>query len=490
MEDNVLMRPSELVQNSAQLCRLSASELAAAIRARELSSVDVVEAHLERIEQRNPDINAIVSLAPEQALEEAARADEDRRNGRLRGPLHGLPIAIKDLEETAGLRTTWGSPIYADHVPEHDSALVARLRRAGAVIVGKTNVPEFGAGSQTFNPVFGPTRNPYDRGRTAGGSSGGAAAAVAAEMLPFADGSDLGGSLRNPASFCNVVGLRASPGRVPCATDMDGWDPFTVRGPIARTVEDLALLFAAMCAHDPWSPLSVDDVRPVSQWPARELRGLRVAWSRDLGGLPVEPEAMAVLEAQVARLEELGCVVEEAEPDLRGADEAFETLRALRFAGLYGPLLDEHRGLLKDTVVWNIERGLELTPVQISRAFDLRTSVFRAMVAFLERYDVLAAPVTQVLPFPVEQEWVTEIAGVPMEHYLAWMRSCSRITVTSHPALSLPAGFTRHGLPVGMQLVGRYRDEPGLLGIARAIEHAAAVGQGRRRGLQRGDGRG
>jgi amidase len=463
------------------LCRLSASELAAAIRTRELSSVDVVEAHLERIEQRNPDINAIVSLAPEQALEEAARADEDRRNGRLRGPLHGLPIAIKDLEETAGLRTTWGSAIYADHVPEHDSALVARLRGAGAVIVGKTNVPEFGAGSQTFNPVFGPTRNPYDRGRTAGGSSGGAAAAVAAEMLPFADGSDLGGSLRNPASFCNVVGLRPSPGRVPSATDMDGWDPFTVRGPIGRTVDDVALLLAAMCAHDPWSPLSVDDVRPVSQWPARELRGLRVAWSRDLGGLPVAPEAMAVLETQVARLEELGCVVEEAEPDLRGADEAFETLRALRFAGLYGPLLDQHRDRLKDTVVWNIERGLELTPAQISRAFDLRTSVFRAMVAFLERYDVLAGPVTQVLPFPVEHEWVTEIAGVPMEHYLAWMRSCSRITVTSHPALSLPAGFTRHGLPVGMQLVGRYRDEPGLLGIARAIEDAAAFGRWRPR---------
>jgi amidase len=457
------------------LCRLSASELTGAIRSRHVSSVEVLEAHLEHIERRNPDVNAIVSLAPEPALEVAAHADRERARGRLVGPLHGLPIAIKDLEETAGLRTTWGSPIYADHVPEQDSALVARIRRAGAVIVGKTNVPELGAGSQTFNRVFGPTRNPYDLARTAGGSSGGAAAAVAAEMLPFADGSDLGGSLRNPASFCNVVGLRPSPGRVPSGTDADGWDPFMVRGPIARNVGDLALLLSAMCRHDQDCPIALDDPLPLQDSPARDLRGLRVAWSRDLGGLPVEPQVTAVLEAQIARLQDLGCLVEEAEPDLRAADEAFETLRALRFAGLFGPLL-EARQELKDTVVWNIERGLELTPAQISRALDLRTTVFRAMRAFLERYDVLAAPATQVLPFPAEQEWVTAIAGEPMEHYLAWMRSCSRITVTAHPALSLPAGFTNDGLPVGLQLVGRHRDEGGLLGIARAIEDAAGFG--------------
>jgi amidase len=462
------------------LCRLSASELASAIRSRELSAVEVLETYLERIEQRNPELNAIVSLAPEQALEAAARADRDRARGRVLGPLHGLPIAIKDLEETAGLRTTWGSPIYADHVPEQDSALVARIRRAGAVILGKTNVPEFGAGSQTFNRVFGATRNPYDPARTAGGSSGGAAAAVAAEMLPFADGSDLGGSLRNPASFCNVIGLRPSPGRVPSGTDADGWDPFVVRGPIARNVDDLSLLFSAMCAPDLGSPLALDEPLARKHWPRRDLRGLRVAWSRDLGGLPVEPEVTGVLEAQIARLEERGCIVEAAEPDLRAADEAFETLRALRFAGLYGHLL-KTRKELKDTVVWNIERGLELTPLSISRALDLRTAVFRRMREFLERYDALAAPATQLLPFPVEREWVTEISGEPMEHYLAWMRSCSRITVTAHPALSLPAGFTGDGLPVGMQLVGRYRDEVGLLGIARAIEDAAGFGRWRPR---------
>jgi len=463
--------------SAGELTGRGACDLAAALRAGDISAVELLEAFLAVIAERNPALNAIVSLAPEQALEAARHADRERAAGRLLGPLHGLPIAIKDLEETRGVRTTWGSPLHAEHVPENDAPFVARVRAAGAIIVGKTNVPEFGAGSHTFNPVFGPTRNPYDTTRTAGGSSGGAAAAVAAGMLPFADGSDYGGSLRNPASFCNILGLRPSPGRVPNAGSLDGWDPFMVSGPMARSVDDLALLLAALCGPEPRTPIAIDDAPglapPVHP---QELRGLRVAWSPDLGGLPVEPAVRAVLDEQIARLEELGCIVERAEPRLADADEAFETVRALGFASRFGPLLATHRDQLKESIVWNAERGLELTPGRITRAFEQRTAIFRDTVALLDRYDVLAAPATQVLPFPVEVEWPREVADVPMEHYLGWMRSCTRVTVTAHPALSLPAGFSADGLPVGLQLVGRYRDEAGLLRVARAIEQATGFG--------------
>ena len=429
-----------------------------------------MRAHLERIDAVNPALNAIVTLDREGALGAAEAADTELARRARTGPLHGLPIAVKDLEDTAGMRTTYGSPIFRDHVPAADTLLVARLRSAGAIVIGKTNTPEFGAGAQTFNAVFGATRNPFDRSRTPGGSSGGAAAAVASGMLPFADGSDLGASVRNPAAFCGLVGLRPSPGRIPEVPTTSPWSPLSVYGPIARTVEDAALLLRALCGPDLRAPLSLGDppeafadVRPA------DLDAVRIAWSDDLGGLPVEPEIAAVLRRRRRELEALGCTIEDAEPDLRVADEAFETLRAVGYAQAFGELLRTRREELKDTVVWNIEAGFALTGEQVARALGLQAEAFARMHALLERYDALALPVSQVLPFDVAEPWPRQVAGVPMGSYLEWMRTCSRITVTAHPAISLPAGFTDGGLPVGLQLVGRYRGEAALLRLAAAL---------------------
>jgi amidase len=446
----------------------TATELAAGIRDGAFSAREVMEAHLERIAAVNPRVNAIVTLLePEQAL---ALADAADAAPEPRGVLHGLPIAVKDLEDTAGMRTTYGSQRYAEHVPEADSLLVERLKRAGALVIGKTNTPEFGAGSQTFNAVFGPTRNPWDLSRTPGGSSGGAAAAVAAGMIPVADGSDLGGSVRNPSSFCNLVGLRPTAGRIPATDDEgDAWNPLPVYGPIGRSVEDLALFLQATAGPDARDPLSL----PPEDFSAdlrSDPRGLRIAWSRDLGGLPVEPAVTAVLERQRATLEAMGCVVEDAEPDFAGADEAFETLRALGYAA--DP---EFAAGAKPDLAWNIRVGLALTGPQIARALDLRTRMFARTRAFLERYDALVAPVAQTPPFPVEVTWPRTVAGVEMGSYIEWMRACSRVTVTAHPAMAVPAGFTDAGLPVGLQLVGRHRGELALLRLARAFTDATGL---------------
>jgi len=445
---------------------MSASELAAGIRARRFSSREVVEAALARIDAVNPRVNAIVTLDPEGALAAAGAADR----GEPAGPLHGVPVAVKDLEDTAGMRTTFGSPLFADNVPTADSAVVERWRRAGAIVIGKTNTPEFGAGSQTFNEVFGVTRNPYDLSRTPGGSSGGSAVAVRTGMVPLADGSDYGASIRNPSAFCNLVGLRPSPGRVADFGPGDPWSPFAVLGALARDVRDAALALHVLAGPDPRDPLAL----PVGFDGAYEgpVAGLRVAWSRTLGGLPVEPEITAVLDAQRETFTALGCVVEDVEPDLADADEAFDTLRAVLFADAFGSIIDD----VKPDIAENARRGLALSVEQIARALNLRGEIFTRMRVLLERYDVLAAPVTQVAPFEVETRWPREIAGVEQQTYTDWFRSCSRITVTAHPAVSVPAGFTPGGLPVGLQLVGRYRDEPGLLRIAAAFEAATGFG--------------
>jgi len=460
------------------LWRATATDLAARIRCREISAVEVMDAHLARIEQVNPLLNAVVTLDVDGARRAAVEADRRLAAGVAPGLLHGLPIAVKDLEDTAGMRTTYGSPIYRDHVPREDAPVVARLRRAGAIVIGKTNTPEFGAGSQTFNAVFGATRNPYDPSRTPGGSSGGAAAAVAAGMLPFADGSDLGASVRNPASFCNVVGLRPSPGRIPDGASTRPWSPLGVLGPIARTVADATLLLRALCGPDPSAPLSLQDPPATFAMDlASDPAGLRIAWSRDLGDLPVAPEVAAVLEERRGTLEAMGCVVEDVEPELAGADEAFETLRALGYAQSFGGLLETHGEQLKQTLAWNTRVGVSLTGAQIARALTLQAAAFHSMRRLLERYDALALPVSQVVPFPVEEEWVREIAGVAMGSYIEWMRSCSRISVTAHPAISVPGGFTPDGLPVGLQLVGRYRGEVALLRLAAAFEEATRAGR-------------
>jgi amidase len=455
------------------ICFTPAKKLAQLLHVRKLSAAEVMRAFIDRIERVNPQVNAIVTFLPEQALKEAKALD--RKKGR-KPPLAGLPIAYKDLVPTKGIRTTMGSLVYKDNVPKEDALLVERLKAAGAITLGKTNTPEFGAGSNTFNKVFGATRNPYDPSKTAGGSSGGAAAAVASGMLPFADGSDLAASLRNPANYCNVVGFRPTPGRVPAYPAANAWDTQPVIGPIARTVEDAAFLLSAMAGPDRRAPVSISEPGSIfAKSLKRSFKKVRVAWTKDFGGLPVEPEVTAVLEARRKVFSSLGCIVEEACPDFSGATEAFETLRAVSFAMRFAPLLKTHRSELKDTVIWNIEQGLALDGAKIARAESLRTELYQRLRTFLEKYEFLLAPVNQLPPFPVETEYPTEIAGVKLGNYLDWMKSCYYITITSHPALSLPAGFTPEGLPVGLQIVGRYRDDFGVLQLAHAFEQATEV---------------
>ena len=456
-----------------EICFLPAHELVRRIRARELSAVAVMDAHLAQTEKINPSVNAIVTYLPELARSGAKAVDAALARGDDPGPLAGLPVAHKDLAVTKGIRTTFGSPIYRDFVPDVDAIIVERLKRAGAITVGKSNTPEFGAGSQTFNPVFGATRNPYDLSRTCGGSSGGAAVALACGMTPIADGSDLGGSLRNPASFCNVVGMRPSTGRVPNWPSFSAWFPLSVVGPMARTVQDVALMLSAIAGPDARSPISLPEpglafARPL----ARAFKGTRIAWSADLGGLPVQPEVTEVLSAQRRTFADLGCVVEDATPDLRDADEIFRVMRAWHFELSYGQLLKSRRSEMKDTVIWNIEEGASLTGSQVGAAEFKRTLLFHRMREFMDRYDFLVAPVAQVLPFGVDKPYVTEINGIKMESYLDWMRSCYYITVTGSPAISVPCGFSRARLPVGLQIVGRYRDDFGVLQIAHAFEQA------------------
>ena len=461
--------------SSRELCFLTATELARRIRAREVSCEEVMRAHIDQIGRLNPTVNAIVTFLPEQALASARSADEALARQRApapeTAPLYGLPVAHKDLVLTKGIRTTFGSPLFRDFVPDADSLIVERLKAAGAITLGKTNTPEFGAGSQTFNTVFGATRNPYDPSKTCGGSSGGAAVALACGMLPIADGSDLGGSLRNPASFCNVAGFRPSAGRVPSWPAYNAWYPLSVLGPMARTVQDLALQLTAIAGADPRAPISIAEPGSVFARPLeRGFKGLRLAWSRDLGGLPVDAKVTAVLEAQRHVFEELGLIVDDAQPDFADADEVFKVLRAYHFELSYGALLKAKRDQMKDTVVWNIEQGAQLTGPQIGRAELKRTELYHRVRGFMDRYAFLAAPVVQVLPFDVNQPWVAEINGQRMQTYVDWMKSCYFVSVTGLPAISVPCGFSAEGLPVGLQIVGRHRDDFGVLQLAHAFE--------------------
>ena len=449
---------------------MTATELARLIREREISAREVMEAHLRRIEAVNLHVNAIVTLVADQALDQADAADAAVARGELLGPLHGLPIAVKDAHRTRGIRTTLGSPIHATDMPDGDDLIVEREKRAGAIVIGKTNVPEYSAGSQTFNPVFGATLNPYDPFRTCGGSSGGSAVVLACGMAPLADGSDLGGSLRNPASFCNVVGLRPSPGRVPSWPAQWAWWTLSVDGPMARTTADVALLLSAIAGPDPRSPISLGE--PGSRFAdplERAFDGTRIAWVRL--GLPFEPEVQAVVDAQVPVFESLGCTVEHEEPDLSGADEIFKGLRAWWFEASRG---DDYRAQrpLKPAIVWNVEQGLRVTGPDLGRLETMRTELYERVRLFMARYDYLILPTVQVLPFDVQTEYPTQINGIAMDSYLDWMRSCYLISAIGSPAISVPAGFSAGGLPVGLQLVGRYNDDWSVLQLAHAFEEA------------------
>lgn len=462
---------------------LDAVEQRALLVRRELGARELLAAHVARIERldRVDGINAVVTRSFEAAERRASELDDALARGAVPGPLHGLVVAVKDLHETAGMRTTYGSPLFADHVPDVDHLVTARLRAAGAVVVGKTNTPEFGAGSQTFNPVFGPTRNPWDLSRTAGGSSGGAAAAVAACLVSVADGSDVGGSLRNPPAFCGVVGLRPSPGRIPLTGPGHLHQHFPAYGPIGRCVADVALGLSALAGPDPASLAALADpgssfAPPLPAWDVA-ARPPRVAVSEDLGGLPLEPEVREAVRRAADRLADAGWQVEAATPPLDGVDACFETIRAWTFAHDVGDLVPrDQRGRVKATVRQEIEDGEQLAATDLAAAFDAQTRLMLSAREFMAGYDLLLSPTAQVLPFDVGQEWVTVIDGTPMHRYTDWMRACSRLTVLGLPVLSLPAELSGptpsapRGLPVGLQLAATPGADLALLRLAAAAE--------------------
>lgn len=463
---------------SDELCTLTATQLADRIRRKQVSAREVMAAHLARIERVNPAINAIVTLVADRAMAEAAKADEKQARGGTLGPLHGLPVAHKDLVQTAGIRTTFGSAVYKDNVPTTDALIVARIRAAGAITVGKTNTPEFGAGSHTFNAVFGPTRNPFNPAKTVGGSSGGAAAALSAGMVPIADGSDNGGSLRNPAAWNNIVGFRPSPGRVP---DDDGsWLPLATNGPMARTVADVALFLSTIVGRHPADPLSIDEEGARFRAPlTRAFKGTRVAWFTNLGGIPFEPEILRVVNATRRVFEDLGCIVEQAEPDFRGVDEAYKILRHLPIHANYAAIAREHPDLVKSTVKWEIAEAERQSSVDVARAMARQARMYLDAAAFFEKYDYFVLPVTQVEPFDVTLEYPSSINGVMMPTYIDWMRACWYITFMACPAISVPAGFSSSGLPAGLQIVGPHRGDWQVLQMAHAFEQATGFGKKR-----------
>ena len=471
---------STLAAQSDSICFMSAVEMARLIRTKKLSAREALAAHLKQIERVNPKLNAIVTLVPEMAEAAAAKADEMQAHKAVLGPLHGLPVAHKDLLETRGIRTTFGSPLYKDFIPTEDDLPVERMARAGAIMIGKTNTPEFGAGSQTFNSVFGSTHNPYDLTKTCGGSSGGAAVSLACGFAPVVTGSDAGGSLRNPAAFCNVVGFRPSSGRVPNPKAAFGWSTLSTNGCLGRSVEDLAFALSTIAGPDSRAPLSINERGAIFARPlGRDFKGVRVAWFKDLGGIPFDPRVRTIADGHRKTFESLGCIVEQAEPDFAPAEISFRILRAWNSANAYGERLHEHPEAFKDTLTNEIEEGLRLTGMDLARAEIAHAQVWRGFQAFLEKYEYFVLPVTQLPAFDITTPWPTEIAGVKFNNYIDWMKSCWYISATGNPAASVPGGFTVEGLPVGVQIVGRDKADFSVLQMAHAFEQATGFGKKR-----------
>jgi amidase len=458
------------------LCFTPATQLVRLFRARKASPLEVMQAVLARIDAVNPQLNACVTVARESALGAARAATAKLKRGAVVPPLHGVPVTIKDLTPTKGMRTTWGSKIYEHHVPEDDALIVERLKAAGAIVVAKTNTPEFGAGGNTFNAVFGATRNPWNPALTCGGSSGGAAVALATGMGPIAEGSDLGGSLRMPAAFCGVVGFRTTPGLVPKYPVDLAWDSLSVTGPMARTLADVALMLSVVAGPDDRAPLSynVDTREFAKAVRAPSIKGWRMAWTPDLNGLlPVDDEVTRVAEGATRVFRSLGARLEAACPDFSEVHEIVLATRGLSMVAVHADKLPQWKDQMQKGLVWNIEQGLSLTPREIARGEKLRTQLWHRVRAFMATRDLLILPTTSVPPFPVEQPYPTEINGKRLETYIQWAYLTYGITLTGLPAISVPCGFTKNGLPVGLQIVGRRRQEAAVLRAAAAFEAAA-----------------
>ncbi len=457
-----------------EICFADATVLVENLRRKKTSAVEVMKAHLAMIERVNPKVNAMVTMVgEEQLLEQARAADDALAKGNWLGPLHGMPIGVKDLHPTKGIRTTYGSPLFKDDIPKEDCLLVEREKKAGGIVIGKTNVPEFGLGSQTFNKVFGATKNPYDVTKTCGGSTGGGAVAVVCGMAPLADGSDYGGSLRNPPNFCRCVGLRPSPGRVPNTPVGLAWQSFSVNGGVARNVKDLAYFLSVLAGPDERIPISIEQPESLFslRLEGRSFKGARVAMFRDMG-LPWEPEVKEAVRAQGKVFESLGCTVEEAEPDFRDANECFLSWRHWIMEANFGDLIATKGDQLNEYVHWHVEEGRKLTGPYLSRLEMKRSALYQRVRAFLDKYEFFVLPVNQVLPFDVTQHYPTEINGVKMENYVAWMKSASYISAVGNPAASVPCADSKSGLPIGLQIVGRNHDDWGVLQMAYAFEQA------------------
>lgn len=457
----------------------SARALAAGIRSREISAEEVMRAHLARIEQLNPEVGAIVALIPESAALGAARdADRAVARGDEIGVLHGLPTAIKDLLDVAGLPTTHGSAVYADAAPATvDAMVVGRLRRNGAIIIGKTNTPEGGLGTLTFNPVHGVCRNPWDLSRHAGGSSGGAGAALAAGMLPIADGSDSGGSLRYPASFCNIVGMRPTPGRVASGRLGNGWTAHGVLGPMARTSDDVALLLAGMAGPDPMAPMSIaEDPGRFADVVADGPGGVRVGWSADAAGVPISAEVAEVMRGTREALAAAGYDIVDLDLSnaLDDAERAWETIEMFNFYASYRGEADTHPERLRPDLLRNIRQGERVTAAELADALAIRTEVYRRTERLFADVDVIVTPATPVVAPPAEDEWVRRVGEVEYDRYFRWQMLANRITVTAHPVVVTPAGFSGQ-LPVGMQVIGRNRGELALLAHTAGFERALGL---------------